>query len=76
MVSVTAPGSPGPATRPETGQRKSIRVTLSYREADALLGVDVEPEVRLCARGKLTSALLARRDYVPPILRGPRAVSA
>ena len=44
---------------------KSIRVTLTYDEAEALLAYKGGP-VGLRARGTLTSALLARRDYVSP----------
>lgn len=48
----------------------SIRVTLTYDEAESLLtGTAPAAATVLRARGKLTTALLARRDYVPPLLR-------
>lgn len=48
----------------------SIRVTLTYDEAESLL-THSHPcaLVKLRARGKLSSALLARRDYVSPLER-------
>jgi len=52
---------------------RRIRATFTEAEAEALLASPgdkrVDPLVRLRARGKLTSALLADLTYQPPNLR-------
>jgi len=49
---------------------RTIRLTLTYEEAEALLLPETAARaVRLRSRGKLTAALLAKRDYQPPVAR-------
>ena len=58
----------------------TIRPTLTIAEAEALL-VDpavfpVDPAVKLRARGKLSTALLALPKYDPPMVRARKRAGA